>query len=58
MQEGKEERKIDRERNGKLELKGRKTGNKKIHKKFICIICQEFGWNATAAVIRLAERVC
>ena len=32
MYEGKEERKIERERDIKLELKGIKTGNKTIHK--------------------------
>ena len=38
MQEGKEERKIERERDIKLELKGIKTGNKKQFKKFILFV--------------------
>lgn len=56
VQEGKEERKIKRERDIRLELKGIKTGNKN-NSQTVHIICKESGWSATAAVVRLAERV-
>ena len=40
----------------KIEVEGNQDGTKKFTK--VHIICQESGRSATAAVIRLAERVC
>ena len=56
VQEGKEERKIEREREIKLEFKGIKTGNKTIYKKSYYLLSA--GRSVAATVIHLAERVC
>ena len=57
VQEGKEERKIERERDIKLELKGIKTGDKKQFKK-VHIVCYESERTVMATVIHLTEKLC